>query len=60
VITTFAGTGVAGYNGDNIDATSAQLYKPRFIAFDINGNMYISDKNNHRVRKISTLSKYIY
>ncbi len=51
-ITTVAGTGTPGYNGDNIIATSAMLSFPRGIAFDSSGNLYIADDNNHRVRKV--------
>ena len=53
-ITTTAGTGVAGYNGDNIPATSAQLYSPVAIAFDQLNNLYLSDGNNNRMRKVSS------
>ena len=52
IITTIAGTGTSGYNGDGILATSARLNFPHGIAVDANGNIYIGDKNNYRVRKI--------
>ncbi len=52
IISTVAGTGVAGYNGDNIPATSAQLYDPVGLAMDSTGNLYIGDAINERVRKI--------
>ncbi len=52
VITTYAGTGVAGYNGDNIPATNAELYGPYGLAFDISGNLYITDVYNFRIRKV--------
>jgi hypothetical protein len=52
IITTFAGTGVAGYNGDNIPATSAQLTQPTSVTFDSNENMYIADRNNYIIRKV--------
>jgi hypothetical protein len=52
-ISTFAGTGTAGYNGDNIAATSAQLSAPYDVITDTSGNVYISDTNNNRVRKVS-------
>jgi len=54
IITTVAGTGVAGYNGDNIPAASAQLDCPSQMAFDTEGNLYISDACQHRVRKVVT------
>jgi hypothetical protein len=52
MITTVAGTGIGGYNGDGIPATSAQIYSPTAVCFDSEGNLYISDNTNYRVRKI--------
>ena len=54
LIYTIAGTGVPGYNGDNIPAVNAQLKGPNDICFDKHGNMYISEYANHRIRKINT------
>jgi len=54
VITTVAGTGVAGYNGDNIPAIFAQLNTPWGIAIDHTGNIFIADRINYRLRKIDT------
>lgn len=52
VITTIAGSGVQGFSGDNGPATQASLYFPAGIATDANGNIYIADVGNERVRKI--------
>ncbi len=52
-ITTIAGTGTAGFSGDGGVATSAQLSNPTALAVDANGNLYIADTDNHRIRKIS-------
>ncbi len=53
-ISTVAGTGTAGYNGDGIAATSAQLYRPYSVAVDSSGNLlYIADLNNYRIRKVT-------
>jgi sugar lactone lactonase YvrE len=52
-ISTVAGTGVAGYNGDNIPAASAQLNWPLSVAVDSSGNLYIADVFNFRIRKVS-------
>ncbi len=54
IITTYAGTGAAGYNGDGIAATTAMLNMPTGIAVDDTGNVYIADKDNYRIRKIDT------
>ncbi|MGZ3863778.1 MAG: NHL domain-containing protein [Bacteroidia bacterium] len=52
-ISTFAGSGTAGFSGDGTVATSAQLHGPYGTCFDQNGNFYIADALNHRIRKIS-------
>jgi len=49
-----SGTLEAGYNGDNIPATSAYLSLPVGIAVDNHGNVYIGDASNFRVRKIGS------
>ena len=54
VISTIAGTGFSGYNGDNQAATNAQIYGPNGIVVDSLGNVYFSDSNNNRIRRIST------
>src|SRR5947209_2213296 len=67
IITTVAGTGVAGYNGDNIPAVRAQLdfaigdyFGDEYIydychpAVDAAGNLYLPDKFNDRIRKVDT------
>lgn len=57
-----AGTGVGGYNSDNIQATQAQLYCPSGLAFDSAGNLFVADSCNYRIRKIDTngvISTYI-
>ncbi len=50
VITTVAGTGVAGFSGDGAAATAAQLASPYGLAADALGNLYIADLGNARVR----------
>jgi sugar lactone lactonase YvrE len=54
IITTIAGNGTAGYNGDNIIAVSAELNDPATLVIDSLKNLYISDNNNNRIRKINT------
>jgi len=53
VITTVAGTGKSGYNGDNQAATAAMLNEPIAVATDPNGNLYIADESNGRVRVVA-------
>lgn len=53
IISTVAGTGTKGYNGDGISAFTAQLNSPRTIAIDGYGNLFISDSGNNRIRKVS-------
>jgi RHS repeat-associated protein len=52
-IYTVAGTGTAGYNGDGEAATAAQLNDPVSLTLDGSGNLYLTDVNNDRVRKVS-------
>ncbi len=55
IISTVAGTGsfTGGYNGDNIQATSATLNTPYDVVLDSDGNLYITDRFNNRVRKVT-------
>src|SRR5438270_10959850 len=41
-----------GFSGDGGKASDAQLYNPRAVAFDRNGDVFVADALNHRVRKI--------
>jgi DNA-binding beta-propeller fold protein YncE len=51
-ITTVAGTGTAGFAGDGGPARRARLNGPAALAFDRQGNLYVADKLNHRIRRI--------
>lgn len=53
-INTAAGTGAWGYSGDGGVATSAKLNNPGSIAVDNEGNIYIADTYNHRIRKVDS------
>ena len=54
IITTVAGTGVAGYSGDGVKATKSELYLPYGVAVDsITGMVYISDTFNYRIRAVN-------
>src|SRR6185437_7428581 len=54
IITTFAGNGTQGFSGDGGQATSAGLYSPLGMTFDGAGNMFITDEDNFRIRKVKT------
>ena len=53
VITTIAGNGTMGYSGDGGSATAAALKYPFGEVADKNGNIYICDYSNNRVRKVT-------
>ena len=59
IISTIAGTGAIGFNGDDIFATFASLSSPEGIAIDSSGNIYISDHMNSRVRRIDRVTNVI-
>jgi len=56
IITLLAGTGTAGFSGDGGLGSSAQLSSPTHAFGDASGNVYISDYNNHRLRKVNSSS----
>lgn len=56
LMTTFAGTGTAGYNGDGEVATSAEFYYPTGISVDASGNFLVADQYNFRVRGITAFA----
>ena len=51
-ISTVAGTGTAGFGGDGGPATEAMLNAPFSVALDSDGNLYIADFDNHRIRRV--------
>ncbi len=59
IITTIAGTGIAGALGDGSLAVSAQLDSPVSVAVDHSYNVYIADYKNAKVRKIDAATKNI-
>src|SRR5439155_144839 len=52
-ISTYAGTGTVGFAGDGGPATAAQLNEPVGVALDPAGNLYIAERENHRIRKVT-------
>lgn len=53
IITTIAGNGTRGSAGDGGPAIDASLCTPRNLALDVFGNLYISEFEGHRVRKVA-------
>ncbi|MSX20889.1 MAG: hypothetical protein F2795_01105 [Actinobacteria bacterium] len=58
-ITTVAGNGTGGYSGDSGVATSAQMNSPQEAIVDTDGNLYIADSSNNRIRKVDHTTGYI-
>ncbi len=52
IITTIAGNGSGGFAGDGGLATDAKLNNPKSPFFDKQGNLYIADSQNNRIRKV--------
>ncbi|HKV64043.1 MAG TPA: Ig-like domain repeat protein [Candidatus Acidoferrum sp.] len=59
MITTVAGNGTAGYSGDGGPAVSATLFEPSGVAVDRNGNLFIADSINARVRRVDANTQII-
>lgn len=63
MITTYAGNGVEGYAGDGGPATSARLNDPTGVAYNTtSGYLYIGDRDNNRIRQVSsggTMTTYV-
>jgi sugar lactone lactonase YvrE len=53
IIRTVAGNGIGDFNGDGGQATAAELWYPASVAVDAAGNLFIADKNNFRIRKVT-------
>ncbi|HWP56219.1 MAG TPA: hypothetical protein VN476_18950 [Pyrinomonadaceae bacterium] len=56
-ISTVAGKGVAGFSGDGGRAIAAQLSSPSGVAVDGAGNLFIADRWNNRIRKVTPHGK---
>jgi trimeric autotransporter adhesin len=57
IITTVAGDGTDGFGGDGGDPLQAQLSSPAGVAFDMDGNLLVSDMHNNRIRKVTLTGK---
>jgi hypothetical protein len=56
IISTFAGTGTTGFNGNGHLATATNLDYPCGVTGDSNGNIYIADTYHQRIRLISAVN----
>lgn len=56
LISTIAGTGEAGFGGDDGPATKARFNNPHSVALDHRGGLYVADIGNHRIRRIDLAS----
>ncbi|XID92529.1 S-layer homology domain-containing protein [Paenibacillaceae bacterium WGS1546] len=56
IITTVAGTGTFGDSGDGGPAKSAQLRGPLGIDLDHNGNLFVADRGNHKIKKLEAVT----
>jgi DNA-binding beta-propeller fold protein YncE len=52
IIMTVAGTGYAGFSGDDGPASDAELDAAAGLALDPNGNLYIADQGNGLIRRV--------
>jgi sugar lactone lactonase YvrE len=59
IISTIAGTGTQGFSGDNALATAAAIDSPTGLALDTQGNLYLADTHNHRIRRIDAATGII-
>ncbi|HEX4007358.1 MAG TPA: FG-GAP-like repeat-containing protein [Acidobacteriaceae bacterium] len=55
-LSTIAGSGYSGFNGDGGSATLANFCSPGGLSFDASGNLYLADECDHRVRKVTFTS----
>ncbi len=54
-----AGTGKAGFNGNNILATAAELNKPTDVAIGPAGDVFIADSGNSAIRRVDAATGFI-
>ena len=53
LLTILLGTGTLGSDGDGSAATNAQLNSPYDLSVDLQGNVFIADRANNRIRKLT-------
>jgi uncharacterized repeat protein (TIGR01451 family) len=60
IITTVAGSGTPGIDGNNGPATAAQLFMPSGVYVEADGTIWIADTANHRIRVVSPYTGQMY
>jgi len=60
IIHTIAGTGVKGYDNDNVSARAARLNVPWEIAVNNRGDVIVADANNFRIRRIHAATPVVH
>ncbi len=53
LLSNIAGTTIAGYDVESSSSFISQLYAPETVAVDNSGNIFIADRGNHRIRKVT-------
>ena len=53
IIVTVAGAGIQGLSGDGGPALAARFSAPQDLAFDLQGNLFVADSSNHRIRRVA-------
>jgi hypothetical protein len=57
-ITTWAGTGHAGFDGDGHDRVDTEFYWPMDIEFTPDLGVFVTDWNNHRIRHLDASGRF--
>ena len=58
-IDTVAGNGAWTFHGDGVSAIMAPIFLPTAVAVDAAGNLFLSDSNNNRIRRVDAVSNAI-
>jgi len=59
IITTVAGNGLDAFDGDGIPATEAAIGRPEFLAFDADGNLFFTNAEQCRIRRVDATTGLI-
>ena len=59
IIKTIVGTGIVEFSGDGGPASQADIFLPTNVAIDPNGNLFIADSGNNRIRRVDARTNII-